>query len=253
MIAGIRRLTLPVLKVAALARRPGVLRRRRGQRAPSAEAVRVTAAGAAAKPGAKPCGRPCPRSDGFVAARAARRRRAEPATEFRVAYDATTLFVKVRAFDTEPDKIVTLPHAPRRRFAVRLDSRPDRLVSRPAHGVRVRRQPVRREAGSLLVQRHQQRRQLGRGVGRHASRATRRAGWPSSGFRFRSCASRRRTTNTFGFAVVARDRPAERDVDLAAAGAQRQRLRVVVRRAGRPVDGRVAEAARAAAVHRRQT
>jgi hypothetical protein len=28
-------------------------------------------------------------------------------TEFRVAYDATTLFVKVRAFDTEPDKIVT--------------------------------------------------------------------------------------------------------------------------------------------------
>src|SRR5437764_1060780 len=28
-------------------------------------------------------------------------------TEFRVAYDATTLFVKVRAFDREPDKIVT--------------------------------------------------------------------------------------------------------------------------------------------------
>ncbi len=33
----------------------------------------------------------------------------EPAqrTEFRVAYDAATLYVKVRAFDTEPDKIVT--------------------------------------------------------------------------------------------------------------------------------------------------
>jgi hypothetical protein len=28
-------------------------------------------------------------------------------TEFRVAYDATTLYVKVRAFDTEPDKIIT--------------------------------------------------------------------------------------------------------------------------------------------------
>jgi hypothetical protein len=28
-------------------------------------------------------------------------------TEFRVAYDSTTLFVKVRAFDTEPNKIVT--------------------------------------------------------------------------------------------------------------------------------------------------
>ena len=28
-------------------------------------------------------------------------------TEFRVAYDATTLFVKVRAYDTQPDQIVT--------------------------------------------------------------------------------------------------------------------------------------------------
>jgi hypothetical protein len=28
-------------------------------------------------------------------------------TEFRVAYDATTLFIRVRAFDTEPDKIIT--------------------------------------------------------------------------------------------------------------------------------------------------
>jgi hypothetical protein len=28
-------------------------------------------------------------------------------TEFRVAYDATTLFVKVRAYDTDPEKIVT--------------------------------------------------------------------------------------------------------------------------------------------------
>ena len=28
-------------------------------------------------------------------------------TEFRVAYDASTLFVKVRAYDTEPDKIVS--------------------------------------------------------------------------------------------------------------------------------------------------
>src|SRR5438045_543130 len=28
-------------------------------------------------------------------------------TEFRVVYDATTLFVKIRAFDREPDKIVT--------------------------------------------------------------------------------------------------------------------------------------------------
>src|SRR6185436_2629935 len=34
---------------------------------------------------------------------------AEPSqrTEFRIAYDASTLFVKVRAFDTDPDKIIT--------------------------------------------------------------------------------------------------------------------------------------------------
>ena len=34
---------------------------------------------------------------------------AEPSqrTEFRIAYDSTTLYVRVRAFDTEPDKIVT--------------------------------------------------------------------------------------------------------------------------------------------------
>src|SRR5690242_10946439 len=34
---------------------------------------------------------------------------AEPSqrTEFRVAYDATTLYVKVHAFDTQPDKIVS--------------------------------------------------------------------------------------------------------------------------------------------------
>ena len=45
---------------------------------------------------------------------------AEPsqATEFRVAFDSTTLYVKVRAFDREPDKIVTVPDASRRRLAV---------------------------------------------------------------------------------------------------------------------------------------
>src|SRR6266850_6118477 len=34
---------------------------------------------------------------------------AEPSqrTEFRVAYDSTTLYVRVRAFDAEPDRIVT--------------------------------------------------------------------------------------------------------------------------------------------------
>jgi hypothetical protein len=43
-------------------------------------------------------------------------------TEFRVAYDATTLFVKVRAYDTEPDKIVT--YLTRIMIAVPLTSSP---------------------------------------------------------------------------------------------------------------------------------
>ena len=46
-----------------------------------------------------------------------------------------------------------------------------------------------------------------------------------------------------------RGRPPGRDVDLAAAVAQRQRLRLAVRRAARPEDGRRAEEVRAAAVH----
>ena len=110
-------------------------------------------------------------------------------TDFRVAYDATTLYVRVRAFDAEPDKIVTY-------LTRRDDDSPSdwirvlhRLVPRSANGVRVRGQSGRRQAGSLLVQRQQPRRQLGRGLGRAASRATATAGPRSFGFRFRSCAS----------------------------------------------------------------
>jgi hypothetical protein len=64
-------------------------------------------------------------------------------TEFRVAYDASTMFVKVRAFDNDADRIVT--YLTRRfGFPVRLDPHPDRLVPRQADRLRVRRQPVRR-------------------------------------------------------------------------------------------------------------
>jgi hypothetical protein len=59
-------------------------------------------------------------------------------TEFRVAYDSTTLYVKVRAFDRRGVAHTRLPHAPRRRFAVGLDSRAHRLLPRSAHRVRVR-------------------------------------------------------------------------------------------------------------------
>ena len=59
-------------------------------------------------------------------------------TEFRVAYDATTLFVKVRAFDTDAGKIVSYLTRRDGDSPSRLDPRPDRLVSRQAHRLRVR-------------------------------------------------------------------------------------------------------------------
>ena len=97
-------------------------------------------------------------------------------TEFRVAYDATTLYVRVRAFDTEPDKIVSYltrrdDDSPSDWIRVLIDSYHDRRTA-----YEFARQPGRRQAGPLLVQRQQQRRQLGRGVGRQASRAT-PSGW----------------------------------------------------------------------------
>ena len=122
-------------------------------------------------------------------------------TEFRVAYDATTLFVKVRAFDTEPDKIVSYLTRRDVDSPVGLDPRAHRLVPRQRTAYEFARQPVGRQAGSLLVQRQQPRRQLGRGVGREGLDATSRAGRPNSGFRSRSCASIPAASNTFGFAV----------------------------------------------------
>ena len=202
----------------------------------------------------KPCGKPCPRSDAFVQREP--QEGAEPAQCNRVPRRLRRRHavregagVRHRAGQDRH-----LPHAPRRRVAVRLDSRPGRLVPRPAHGVRVRRQPGRREAGSLLVQRHQQRRQLGRGLGRHGRRATQQ-GWtaPSSGFRFRSCASRRRDTITFGFAVSRDDRPAASETSTWPLLARSANGYVSsFGELGGLSTGRGGEAARAHAVHRRQ-
>ena len=55
-------------------------------------------------------------------------------TEFRVAYDATTLYGKVRAFDTEPDKIVSYltrrdDNSPRDWLRVFIDSYHDRRTA----------------------------------------------------------------------------------------------------------------------------
>ncbi len=172
-------------------------------------------------------------------------------TEFRVAYDATTHLREGARVRHRGRQDRQLPDAPRRRLAVGLDPRPDRLVSRQAHRVRVRRQPGRRQVRSLLVQRQQQRRQLGRGVGRQGvarrQRLDRRL--PHSVF---AGALQPERVDPVRLRRVAADRPAEPDRHVAAARAQRQRLRLVVRRARRPVDGRLAEAARAGAVHRRE-
>ena len=158
-------------------------------------------------------------------------------TEFRVAYDDTTLFVSVHAFDTEPDRIVSY-------LTRRDDDSPSdwirvhhRLVSRPAHGVRVRGQPRRREGGSLLVQRQQRDDSWDAvwdvSVSRDARRLARRVPHPVLAAALQSVGR-----TTFGFAVVAPDRPAERDRHVAAALEERERLRVVVRRARRPDDAR---------------
>lgn len=66
-----------------------------------------------------------------------------------------------------------ISHAARQQLARRLGAHHDRLVPRSPQRLRVRRQPVRRQDGPLLVQRQQQRRQLGCGLGRQ--RVTRRA------------------------------------------------------------------------------
>ena len=131
-------------------------------------------------------------------------------------YDTTYLYVAVRAFDkrARPDR--RHPHAARLRLAVRLDPRRHRLVPRPPHGVRVRREPRRREAGHATGSPTATRTAAGTPSGTWPSRAT-REGWkaefriPFSQLRFEPG-----KRDTFGFAVHARDRPAERDLDVAA-------------------------------------
>ena len=142
----------------------------------------------------------CPPIDAFVQREPNDGGEPSQRTEFRVAYDATTLFVKVRAFDTEPDKIVTYltrrdVDSPCDWIRVLIDSYHDQRTA-----YEFARQPVRRQDGPLLVQRQQPRRQLGRGVGRQ--RLARRAGLvgrvPDSVF---AAAIHPAATNTFGFAV----------------------------------------------------
>src|SRR5437870_10378237 len=51
--------------------------------------------------------RDAPAVDGFVQREPDEGGRPSQRTEFRIAYDASTLFVRVHAFDTDPDHIVS--------------------------------------------------------------------------------------------------------------------------------------------------
>ena len=102
-----------------------------------------------------------------AANRASGRSSASPTTR-------STLFVKVRAFDTDADKIVSYltrrdADSPSDWIRVLIDSYHDKRTA-----YEFARQSGRREARSLLVQRQQPRRQLGRGVGREGLARRRR-------------------------------------------------------------------------------
>ena len=150
-------------------------------------------------------------------------------TEARVAFDATAIYVAVHAFDPDPDRIVGLPHPARCGLVVGLGPRADRLVSRSSDGVPVRGEPGWRQAGYLLVQRFEQRRQLGcRLGGRVATRQGRVVrGVPHSVFAASFQPRRRRRTGLRG---DAKRRPPERDHNVAAPVKERERVRLVVRR-----------------------
>ena len=197
-------------------------------------------------------GTACPRS--ATSGSAIRRTAARPtfATDVQVVYDASNLYVAVRAHDPEPDRLVglrTRRDASRRPTgcSVIVDSFHDRRTAFE-FGVN----PAGVKEDTRLVQRQQRRQRLGRGLGRRASRATRTAGARSSGFRSRSCASSRPTTPTFGFAVVRADqagstRPTRgRYISKSANG-----VRLVVRRSDAACQDQIAEAARARALRRR--
>ena len=149
-------------------------------------------------------------------------------TEARMAYDAVALYVAVRAYDTDPDKLVGIltrrdQRSPSDWIRIVVDSYFDK---RSAYEFGVN--PVGVKTRSLLLQRRPERRQLGCGVGRR-DRARRRrlargvqdsvlaaafqhaVGWPG------------------GVRRDSRSGPPGRDGELAAAVAQRQRLRLAVR------------------------
>ena len=111
-------------------------------------------------------------------------------SEAKIAYD-TTQPVRPRACIRRAARQhprAALP--PRRAHPVGPDQGDDRLLSRPADGLRVRREPGRREARLLRLRRQPRGRIVGRGVGRRDAHRLARMDRRSSASRCRSSATR---------------------------------------------------------------
>ena len=198
----------------------------------------------------KRSGNRCRRS--AISASAIRRTADAPtfATDVKVAYDATNLYVAIRAHDPEPDRLVGL------RTRRDTDSSSDwlkvvdRLVPRSPHRVRVRRQSGGRQGRPRLVERLQRRQRLGRGLGRRGlARPGRLArGVPHSVLAAALPSRRQRDVRLRGRPP---DRPVERDRHLAAHLEGGARFRVVVRRPHRAETEPDAQASRARALRGR--
>ena len=118
--------------------------------------------------------------------------RGEPATqrtEARVLYGAAALFVFMRGARHQRERDRRPAHAARPAVVFGSPGRGRRLVLRPAHGLPVRGQPRRGEAGRLPVRRHRRGRGGGTRSGTSRPRATKRDGAPNSASPTPSCAS----------------------------------------------------------------
>ena len=195
--------------------------------------------------------RDAPATDAFVQREPQEGGEPSQRTEFRVAYDAATLYIQVRAFDTEPDKILTYltrrdEDSPCDWLYVMIDSYHDR---RTAYKFGVNPSGVKRDSYWFNDNLSDQSWDAVWDVS-----VTRDArGWsaefriPFSQLRFNPADS-----TTFGFAVRRQIGRLNEAQHVAAPCAQRERIRLVVRRARWPLEDRRAEASRAAAVHRRR-
>ena len=154
-------------------------------------------------------------------------------TEVRVAFDASAIYVAVNALDPEPSQGRGPAHTSRRFVALRLDRGLHRLVPRQAHRLSIQRQRCR--ASRPMLTGSTTRTAIEAGTRCGTSRSSRTpAGWQAEYPRaLLAAAIPRRRHERDGLCRLARDRAPGRDVDMAAAGRERDGLRVVVWRAAR--------------------